>query len=57
VVPGPGTVGADPGGLPPYIRGLAGAIFGDYRFGTVFVYYNGAESYYAAKGFRCSLEV
>jgi len=42
---------------PPAIRGLGGAIFGDYRFGTVFVYHNGAESYYAARGFRCSLRV
>jgi hypothetical protein len=42
---------------PPNIRKLGGAIFGDYRFGTVFVYHNGAESYYAARGFRCSLRV
>jgi hypothetical protein len=42
---------------PPDIRGLGGAIFGDYRYGTVFVYHNGAESYYAARGFRCSLRV
>lgn len=42
---------------PPEIRGLGGAIFGDYRYGTVFVYHNGAESYYAARGFRCSLRV
>jgi hypothetical protein len=42
---------------PPEIRRLGGAIFGDYRFGTVFVYHNGAESYYAARGFRCSLRV
>ena len=42
---------------PPEIRRLGGAIFGDYRFGTVFVYHNGAESYYAARGFRCSLKV
>ena len=42
---------------PPNIRDLGGAIFGDYRFGTVFVYHNGAESYYAARGFRCSLRV
>jgi hypothetical protein len=42
---------------PPDIRRLGGAIFGDYRFGTVFVYHNGAESYYAARGFRCSLRV
>jgi len=42
---------------PPDIRALGGAIFGDYRFGTVFVYHNGAESYYASRGFRCSLRV
>jgi hypothetical protein len=42
---------------PPDIRRLGGAIFGDYRYGTVFVYHNGAESYYAARGFRCSLRV
>jgi hypothetical protein len=42
---------------PPDIRKLGGAIFGDYRFGTVWVYHNGAESYYAARGFRCALRV
>lgn len=42
---------------PEHIRNLGGAIFGDYRFGTVFVYHNGADSYYAARGFRCSLRV
>lgn len=42
---------------PPDIRKLGGAIFGDFRYGTVFVYHNGAESYYAARGFRCSLRV
>lgn len=42
---------------PPKIRALGGAIFGDYRFGTVFIYHNGADSYYAARGFRCSLAV
>ncbi len=42
---------------PENIRELGGAIFGDYRFGTVFVYHNGAESYYAARGFRGSLRV
>lgn len=40
---------------PESIRKLGGAIFGDYRFGRVFVYHNGAESYYAARGFRASL--
>jgi len=42
---------------PPEIRELGGAIFGDYRFGRVFIYHNGAESYYAARGFRCVLRV
>lgn len=42
---------------PPQIRKLGGAIFADYRFGRVFVYHNGAESYYAARGFRGSLRV
>lgn len=42
---------------PPEIRKLGGAIFADYRYGTVFVYHNGAESYYAARGFRGLLHV
>ena len=42
---------------PSEIRALGGAIFGDCRYQTVFVYHNGAESYYAARGFRCSLGV
>ncbi len=42
---------------PADIRKLGGAIFGDYRYGTIFVYHNGAESYYAARGFRGSLRV
>ena len=42
---------------PAAIRKLGGAIFCDYRFGTVFVYHNGAESYYAGRGFRGSLRV
>jgi hypothetical protein len=42
---------------PADIRKLGGAIFCDYRFGRVFVYHNGAESYYAARGFRGSLRV
>ncbi len=42
---------------PSQIRELGGAIFADYRFGTVFVYHNGAESYYAARAFRGSLRV
>lgn len=42
---------------PEKIRTLGGAIFGDYRFGTVFVYHNGAESYYASRGYRGVLRV
>ena len=42
---------------PPDIRKLGGAIFCDRRYDTVFVYHNGAESYYAARGFRGSLMV
>lgn len=37
---------------PDNVRELGGAIFGDCRFGRVFIYHNGAESYYAARGFR-----
>lgn len=42
---------------PSDIRKLGGAIFGDYRFGRVFVYHNGAESYYAGRAFRGCLKV
>jgi len=42
---------------PPAIRKLGGAIFCDRRYDTVFVYHNGAESYYAARAFRGSLRV
>jgi len=42
---------------PDRIRKLGGALFCDRRYDTVFVYHNGAESYYAARGFRCSLRV
>jgi hypothetical protein len=42
---------------PPEVRELGGAIFCDYRFGRTFTYHNGAESYYAARGFRGSLRV
>ena len=42
---------------PPDIRKLGGAVFFDFRYGTVFVYHNGAESYYAVRGFRGSLRV
>ncbi len=42
---------------PPSIRKLGGALFCDRRFDTVFVYHNGAESYYGARGFRGALRV
>jgi hypothetical protein len=42
---------------PPDIRKLGGALFCDRRYNTVFVYHNGAESYYAARGFRGALSV
>jgi hypothetical protein len=42
---------------PPEIRRLGGAIFCDRRYDRVFTYHNGAESYYAARGFRGSLKV
>lgn len=42
---------------PSDIRKLSGAIFGDRRYNTVFVYHNGAESYYAARGFRGWLKI
>lgn len=42
---------------PASIRKLGGAIFCDRRYDTVFLYHNGAESYYAARGFRGSLKV
>lgn len=42
---------------PADIRKLGGAIFGDFRYGNVFIYHNGAESYYAARGFRGVLKV
>jgi len=42
---------------PSDIRKLGGAIFADFRYGHLFVYHNGAESYYAARGFRGSLRV
>jgi hypothetical protein len=42
---------------PADIRKAGGAIFADWRYGHVFVYHNGAESYYAARGFRGSLRV
>jgi len=42
---------------PKDVRALGGALFCDRRYGKVFVYHNGAESYYAARGFRSSLRV
>jgi len=42
---------------PPEIRRLGGAVFCDRRYGRVFLYHNGAESYYAARGFRGVLKV
>ncbi len=42
---------------PTDIRERGGAIFGDWRYGQVFIYHNGAESYYAARGFRGLLRV
>ncbi|MBE0641692.1 MAG: DUF4256 domain-containing protein, partial [Bacteroidales bacterium] len=44
--------------LSPFsVRERGGAIFGDLRYGRVFIYHNGAESYYAARGFRGLLRV
>ena len=42
---------------PPEVRALGGALFCDRRYGKVFTYHNGAQSYYAARGFRGSIEV
>ena len=42
---------------PSDIRKLGGAIFADFRYGQVFVYHNGADSYYSVRGFRGSLRV
>ena len=42
---------------PAAVRKLGGALFADYRFGRVFVYHNGVQSYYARRGFRASLRV
>jgi hypothetical protein len=42
---------------PSAIRALKGALFADFRYGQTFVYHNGAESYYAARGFRAALRV
>jgi hypothetical protein len=42
---------------PPEIRKSGGAIFGDHRYGRTFIYHNGAQSYYGARGFRGILKV
>jgi hypothetical protein len=42
---------------PADVRKLGGALFGDRRYGRVFIYHNGAQSYYAARGFRAMLRV
>jgi hypothetical protein len=42
---------------PPEIRKLGGALFCDRRYDTVFLYHNGAQSYYAARGFRGALKI
>lgn len=42
---------------PKTIRRLGGAIFGDFRYGQIFIYHNGAGSYYAARGFRGKIEL
>jgi hypothetical protein len=42
---------------PPDVRQLGGALFCDRRYGQVFVYHNGAQSYYGARGFRAALPV
>lgn len=42
---------------PDDIRALGGALFGDRRFGRVFIYHNGAQSYYAVRGFRALVKL
>ncbi|MFY7971369.1 MAG: DUF4256 domain-containing protein [Flavobacteriales bacterium] len=42
---------------PDSVRKLGGSLFGDFRYGQVFIYHNGAQSYYAARGFRGLLRV
>lgn len=42
---------------PDDVRKLGGALFGDRRFGRTFIYHNGADSYYAARGFRVYIEI
>lgn len=40
---------------PSSIRELGGALFGSYKYGRAFIFYNGADAYYATRGFRCCL--
>jgi hypothetical protein len=42
---------------PPELRAKGGALFGDRRYGRVFIYHNGAQSYYGARGFRGMVRV
>lgn len=42
---------------PKEVRKLGGALFGDRRFGRVFIYHNGAESYYSGRGFRACIRI
>jgi hypothetical protein len=42
---------------PADVRGLGGALFADRRYGRVFVYHNGASSYYGVRGFRAAVRV
>lgn len=42
---------------PSNIRKLGGAIFADYRYGTIFIYHNGADSYYSSRGFRGFIKI
>ena len=42
---------------PNNIRSLGGALFGDNRYDNVFIYHNGADSYYSSRGFRCFIKV
>ncbi len=42
---------------PDSLRSLGGALFGDYRYGRVFIYHNGADSYYSVRGFRSYIRI
>jgi hypothetical protein len=42
---------------PPEFRSLGGALFGDRRFNRIFIYHNGAQSYYSVRGFRAKLDL